>query len=381
MWNSSRGLLIVLLAAAVAQAFGRFTYALVLPSIERSLGSGYTVAGALGASNLAAYAVGTIVVIVASTRFAPTTLVRAGLAFSTAGLTMLSITDDLGLLFVAMVLTGLGGAGVWINAPGLASSFVSPHRRGLGIGLAGTGIGLGIAFAGWLVVQTGEAEWHAVYRTEAIVAAATLALAIVALPSSPRRGWRRPRMAAITDVISWKPLMASYAAYGLAMSLFVNFLVARLNTDADFSAEAAAAVFAAFGIATIFGGPILGSASDRWSRRGALIAGFGAMTAACLAVLTSSPPVVLAAAISFGLAFSGIPTVVAAQVADHVSPESFGAAFGALTLGFSVAQVGGPQIGGVIGDAMGSFTWVFVGSALVASVGVIAAIRIHDHRP
>ncbi|MBW3666553.1 MAG: YbfB/YjiJ family MFS transporter, partial [Actinobacteria bacterium] len=39
----------------VAQAFGRFTYALVLPSVQEDFGISYTLAGTLGTLNLAAY--------------------------------------------------------------------------------------------------------------------------------------------------------------------------------------------------------------------------------------------------------------------------------------------------------------------------------------
>jgi hypothetical protein len=57
-------LVVVLLAlsSGVAQGFGRFTYALLLPAINRDLLDSYVVAGLVGTANVAAYLAGTIAV-------------------------------------------------------------------------------------------------------------------------------------------------------------------------------------------------------------------------------------------------------------------------------------------------------------------------------
>ena len=53
---------LLVVAAAVAQGFGRFGYALLLPAVEADLVHSYAVAGLLGTLNLAAYLAGTLVV-------------------------------------------------------------------------------------------------------------------------------------------------------------------------------------------------------------------------------------------------------------------------------------------------------------------------------
>jgi len=47
-----------------------------------------------------------------------------------------------------------------------------------------------------------------------------------------------------------------------------------------------------------------------------------------------------------------------------------------VTLSFGIAQVFGPQIGGIIGDQAGSFTLVYLLSAALSAVGLAAAVRI-----
>jgi cyanate permease len=81
---------VLVLATAVAQGFGRFGYALLLPAVNADLVHSYAVAGLLGSLNLAAYLVGTLLVSLTAHRLAPATSVRLGLLLSTAGVSVLA---------------------------------------------------------------------------------------------------------------------------------------------------------------------------------------------------------------------------------------------------------------------------------------------------
>jgi MFS family permease len=121
------------------------------------------------------------------------------------------------------------------------------------------------------------------------------------------------------------------------------------------------------------GGVLVGRLSDRLGRRPALIGGYVAMAACPLLALTGREPWALVSAVVFGLAMSGIPTVIAAHLGDTLHPRSFPAAFGAVTLAFGVAQVAGPQLGGWLTGRTGSFTVAFCVSAAVALAGAGAS--------
>ena len=54
--------LVIALAAAVAQAFGRFSYGVLLPAIRDDMGITNTLAGFIGAANVGAYLIGTLMV-------------------------------------------------------------------------------------------------------------------------------------------------------------------------------------------------------------------------------------------------------------------------------------------------------------------------------
>jgi MFS family permease len=83
----------------------------------------------------------------------------------------------------------------------------------------------------------------------------------------------------------------------------------------------------------------------------------------------------------FGLAFAGVPTSTATYLRDHLSAREFGSGFGVITLAFGAGQLLAPQIGGWLGDAMSSFTVVFLLAAAVAAVASVASGRLSGERP
>jgi MFS family permease len=160
------------------------------------------------------------------------------------------------------------------------------------------------------------------------------------------------------------------------MSLFVNFFVARLEEDGGYTTATTGLVFATFGVASIFGGPLYAALSDRVGRSRALQVGFATMAGASLLLLAGSGPWPWLAAAVFGLAFAGVPASTATYLRDHLSAREFGSGFGVVTLAFGAGQLLAPQIGGWLGDTLSSFTLVFVLAAIVAAVSAIGSGRL-----
>jgi MFS family permease len=79
--------------------------------------------------------------------------------------------------------------------------------------------------------------------------------------------------------------------------------------------------------------------------------------------------------------FSGMPALIIAHIVDHTTADTYGPAFSAATLAFGVTQMISPQIGGLLADQLGSFTWVFVLSASVSFIGAAFASRLLDRAP
>lgn len=372
---------LVALASGVAQAFGRFSYAVLLPAIDRDLLGSYAVAGLIGTVNVGSYLLGTLLVSALARRAAPADLMRGGLVVTCAGLLALSQADSAVALAVGAGLTGAGGAFIWVPAPGLAGSVVRPARRGAAIGLAGTGIGGGIVFATALaaVLQSrgGDGSWRTVYLVEAVLAVVVLVLCLLFLrPAAHPADAVAPRAGALRRVPGWLGIVGGYTAYGLAFSVYTSYLVTALEDDAGFAPGHAAAVYSLVGLAFIGGGVLLGPLSDRWGRGRTLIGGYLLMAAAIALVPLGVEPAASASAVAFGLMMSGLPTVIAAHLADVLTPREFAGAFGRCTLAFGVAQLCGPPLGGVLAERTGAFSASFVLAATVALLGAAASTAV-----
>ena len=381
-------LALVMAGACVAQAFGRFTYGVVLPAVRDDLLGSNRAAGLLGTLNVGAYLAGTVVVASISARLSLVALVRAGLCLSTAGLLLASVAGSGATLGLCLMAMGLGGAAIWIPSPRLATAALPPSRRGLGAGLVGTGIGIGIVFAGQLsdALRHGNDDswWRDVYRIEGAVGVVVLLASFVVLRSTEAAaGGSRARwggFGVLRQIRGWAPLTAAYAAFGFMYLLVFAFLVARLEDDAGFSADEASLMYSAVGVATIFGGILLGPLSDRTGRRATLVLAFLVFGTSTLSILTGDQPWVLLGAIGIGVSFSGLPTVIAAYVVDTTDAATYGPAYSAATLAFGVAQMAAPQVGGALADWRGSFTIVFLLSALVALFGAATSSLLPDPR-
>jgi len=190
----------------------------------------------------------------------------------------------------------------------------------------------------------------------------------------------RPSLGALGTVPSWGYLLGTYGGFGLSMSLFVNFFVARLEEDSGYSSATTGLIFAVLGVASVLGGPVYAALSDRLGRSRALEIGFATMAGASLLLLVGSGPWPWLAAILFGLAFAGVPSTTATYLRDHLSAREFGSGFGVITLAFGAGQLLAPQIGGWLGDTTSSFTLVFVLAAVVATLASLGSARLAPQR-
>lgn len=372
---------------AVAQAFGRFTWGVVLPDARDDiLGGSNTLAGFFATLNVAAYLLGTLAVSWMSSRLSLINLMRTGLILSTAALGLASFAPSAPVLAIALFVMGLGGALIWIPSPALAARVLPSNRAGLAVGFMGSGIGIGVVFAGQLARYldgraNGDQIWQTMYRVEFGIALVVLAATFIFLRATddkPSSAGGFGGISALKTVPGWLPAIVAYAAFGFAYILVIGFLVARLEGDSGFSSSSAATMFSIVGAATIVGGLSLGSLSDRIGRRVTLTTSFALFGLCTLLILTGRQPWVAIASFGVGAMFSGMPGLIIAHIVANTNPKTYGPAFSAATLAFGVTQMISPQIGGALADSLGSFTWVFVLAAAVAFGGAIAASRMPD---
>jgi MFS family permease len=364
----------------VSQMFARFTYSLIFTAMQRDLGLSYTLVGSIGSANLAAYLLAVVGVTWLATRWPADRMVRTGLIVATVGIGGIAFAPSTGWLVVAFVVAGASGALVWVPIPAVATALLPLGRKGLGYGVVGSGIGTGMILAS-LVVSTqrfriGDAAWRLTYQVQFVIAIVVTIAAwrvFKGLTAIGNRG--SVRVTAIQDVPRWPSLLVAYGAYALCYSLFLNFLVALLEVDRGMSVGLSSSMFLILGAAIIPGGIMGGWASDRWGRRRSLIVMYALLGLPSMVALFAGPGWIIPAVFAFGLVFVGIPAVISAHIGDRLDPTAFAAAWGVATLAFGFGQMLAPQLGGLIGDATGSFVPVFHIAFWVALLGGAAAFR------
>ena len=243
---------ILVLAVGVAQGFGRFGYALLLPAVNADLVHSYAVAGLLGTLNLTAYLGGTLLVSLTAGRLAPATSVRLGLLLTTAGVSVLALAPSVPVLVAGMVLAGFGGAMIWVPAPG------SPDRRPRVPSRPRDRAGrqrVGV----WVIASSGLTA-----LVHAVAGPARGARRGRSRRCSPRWSRRRRRAGCARTVIpvsgpvrlstlravpGWIGSTLSYGGYGPAIVIYMTFLVAAYQDDAV-RPRARSAVFALTGRAS-----------------------------------------------------------------------------------------------------------------------------------
>lgn len=385
--GKAKGLWAVALVAvgtAVAQSFGRFTYGVLLPAVRDELGISNSIAGSLGTINVGAYLVGTIAVAAATGRYRLLQVMRLGFVFSTVGLLMASVAQNAVVLGIALFLTGFGGACIWIPAPVIAAAALAPERRGLAVGLMGSGIGAGIVFSGQLASfvrsTMGDDAWRTVYVIEAAIAVVVLLATLRFIghqqdqPAGGRTGIGG--FSVLRRMRGWLPITLAYTSFGFMYLLIIAFLTTKLEDDNGWTGQQASLAFTLLGVAVVFGGPVMIAQAVRFGPRPVLAIAFAGWSLMVLLVLPGWFAPGLAASVGLGLLFAGVPGNITFYFVENTSVEDYGPSFAAGTLAFGVAQMLAPQVGGLIADISGSFTPVFLLSAAFALTGTVASLRL-----
>jgi predicted MFS family arabinose efflux permease len=371
----------VVLSCYVAQSFARFSFGLLLPAMKDDLRISYGLAGWLGTINLAGYLVATIATSVLSMRIPAHRLVQFGTVLSAMGISILAATRSTPLLLLGMTLGGIGGAFAWIPAPSITASVFPPERRGFAMGMTSAGIGSGIVLA---VILTNlvrhfghdQGLWRPIWLIEALLSVMAIVCSLIFLKPIPIQPGSPPKLSVLRQVPRWWAPTLAYTMFGIGYVLFVTYVVSMLVQDSGFAPSHASQVFAAMGVGNTVGALSIGRLSDRIGRRTTMVSTFAIAAVACVIVLDGTEPLVTVATFFFGVAMSGSVVSIAAYLGDHVRPQEFSAAFGAVTAAFGVAQTIGPRLGGWMRDRNGDFRAVFLLAAGAWGIGALLALGL-----
>lgn len=279
------------------------------------------------------------------------------------------------LLFVAMLVVGLGLGAIEVGGNGLIVA-LHPQAQGRFLNLLATfhGIGSTIAplYAAW--VLTGVGSWRQVFFYGAPLAALlALLFLLTAKPTGPKRegasfAWSTLRTTGFSPT-----MIGFYFAVGLyvAAELGVAAWLVEYLMQAKGLAQATASYYLSGFFACVMVGRLVGSVLvERIGYlRSVQIAAAGALL--CILSGLMAPP-----ALAFLLPLSGLfcsiifPTITAAV--SHLHPQNTGTILGLLFTAAGLGGTLGPAAIGVVSDVLG-VSWGFGLNALFC-VGFISAV-------
>jgi len=358
----------------------RHLFPYVLPNMEAELNLAHEPMGNIASVYFVAYTIMSFVWGTIADKIGPRRCMLIGQVSILVGLTGMGFMSSLTTGFLFYFLCGAGAAGQSVPIVRLLSDWFGGARRGTAIGIAMAGAGvltvvLGVAVPIILASYSWRWNWW-------IGAAFVLIVAVVCwflLVDTPGQrglapiGTNNKELSAssightkesepIAPKITIRHILKRgtvwnlggiYFIHGITYSIFMTFAVAYLK-EIGWGVKAAAGVLATWGASQIVGPIIWGIAADRLTKK-YLLAITLALEVMGLFIFLGSSTVgsyVGAAIIGFGTV--GIPTIIAAAMADYYEPTTVGATFGFITLIFGIGAIVGPTIGGALGDATGT---------------------------
>lgn len=323
-------------------------------------------------------------------RWGPRPVIAAGGVFlgtAFAGMSVITALWQPYLLYGLVASVGMATAFVPCNAT-IVRWFV--RRRGLAVGLAATGQSAGMLVGAPLAqVVVSATGWRAAYAVMGLLALVALGAAAPFMRRDPESlglspdGDPRPLPAAagagrdfgVAEAArtgAFWALMATFTATWIPVFVVVVHAV-PLARDLGHSPLVAASLVSALGAGAVPGRILVGAASDRVGRKGALalmlavqVIAFGAFTVATsLATLCVS-------AVTFGFSYGAITALFPTIIGDFFGRERAGSLVGVFFAVAGSSTALGPVGAGAIHDATGSYAAAFALSAAFNLVALVA---------
>lgn len=377
--------------------FGRFSMALILPSMQKGLGLTHSQMGIMVTAAFLGYLSFSLGSGIASARWGASKIITISLYLTGLSLILTGLGSGFVWPLIWLALAGVGMAGANIPVMAMTVAWVPPERRGLASGLLVSGSGFGLLINGLLLPRLISASGGQGWRTAWIwLGIAVIVIGIwtnFILKDRPgnSRGITQGPIKPITESI-WKRIInifkekpvlrrlaVIYFAFGFSYVIFTTFFGAYLTETRGWSSVDAGRLWSWIGIFSLPSGFIWGWVSDRIGRRWGLFAVY-VIHGSCLIAFATLPweGAITAAALIYGLSIFSVPAIMNAACGDEVGAQLAPTAFGAVTVAFGLGQMAAPAVAGVMMDmgwGMVQNLWL---SAFIAFFGALVAVFLHQ---
>lgn len=355
-WAAFRILAGGMLGMVVAMGIGRFVFTPILPLMQRDLGMSHSLAGWLAGLNFLGYLIGAVVCTIAPKLLRSQVVGAGALALSLATTIFMGVTLSPFWWGSMRLVGGFASAILFIIIS--AEVGESLARRGYGhwFGALYGGIGLGIALSGLIVPQLDRVGgWSAAWTG---IGGFAVFCAIVGMALGRTRDYSPSIVAESPErtggLASILLLATAYFLEGLGYIVTATFIVAIIATTPGLETFASYS-WVAVGLAAVPSTILWPRLARRIGNKRALLAAYVIQIAGILISRhATSVFEVTIAAVTFGGTFLGIVALTIAEGNLRMGREGRRAA-AFLTACFSVGQMLGPVIAGVLADRQDGF--------------------------
>ncbi len=382
-------------ALAVAAGWGVFVVANaqridVVPffnELRAAYGVDYTGVGALLSAYLLGYVLAQIPAGFAADNLPTRRVTLAGLATITVVSAAFALSADFATALVLRFVMGLSGAALYSSTVKLTLA-ASPNRATT-MGVLQSGAGAGMIVGLFLLPLLAQvADVRAALLAMAALSALSLLVAAVGLRRSPgpaaadRESFARQ----VRTVVGRRPFLylsscaflALFSVYGITA-----WLPTYLRNVFGLDSATAGAIASLVNVALIVASPLGGRLSDRLgSRPRVMLVGYGLLVAAFALLAGIGQPLVVAAS----ALVAGVGLSFTLPITTTLTTETFGMGRAglAVSLQLAVGQVASTISGvlfGLLLDATGSFTVLWLVGLAVAALGYLPAAALRRLQP
>jgi MFS family permease len=378
---------------------GRFTIGMILPSMASNLGLSYSEIGFISTANFVGYLIAVLISGMLVGRWGARKVIFLALLLVGISISLLGLSA--GFLSAALLyaLTGVGSGASNIPMMALVARWFVRQRRGRAAGFMVIGSGFAILLSGKMVPLVNETfgtmGWRVNWWITGGIVLIISFFCLKVLRDSPeeigenpsgssgveadgRVGpyQKRPDVKLLKDRLAYH-LGLVYFIFGFTYVIYVTFIVTYLVKERHIPEAVAGNFWAWLGLLSLLSGPVFGTLSDRIGRRGALILVFSFQSLSYFLIATGGTALIIYASVGlFGVVAWSIPSIMAALIGDIYGAERTPEVFGFVTFIFSIGQIGGPAVAGMIADKTGSFSYSFLMASFMAVLAILLTIRI-----
>jgi predicted MFS family arabinose efflux permease len=377
-----RNWLIVLglaLGVSISNAFARFAYGLILPSMQADLDWTYTQSGWINTANALGYIAGALLTLALVGRIKAPTLFIAGLIVTSVSLLMCGFDDGFWYLTTWRIIAGIAGAPVFIAGGAMAATLFPGDAQKNALAIAGYfgGAGLGMILSGAVLPGVFDARGAAFWPNAWIV------LGVTSLVMTPVSIWAAlqvqitaasKRSTARLPVRKMAAALLGYGLFATGYIVYLTFVVAWMQ-QIDLSVATVSVSWVLIGIGIIVSPFVWKPVLARYASGVPL-----ALACAVTGVATLGPVLVpnvaglVLSAFLFGLAVFIGPGSVTSFGRKNLPQELWAKSVSLFTLVFAIGQTIGPVAAGAIGDLTGTLSagLLSAGAILIAAAAIAA---------